>query len=201
MMLVSVISSHSASGSRPVSASTAATVATNDGWPNCVPDTLTAMCRSAQPGRVARQCAVCRHASREHVRRPARTISPLSSATSMNSAAPSSPRVGCCQRASASNPMTRPGRGVDDRLVVHPQSGRRRCARRRSSWISSRRSTAMRSASSKISTRPRPRCLARYIATSASRSRSSGRSAFDAVGERDADAGADADLALAARRR
>ena len=67
-------------------------------------------------------------------------------------------------------------------------------ARRSSFCASSRCCTATRSRSSKISTRPRPRCLAWYIATSASRMRSSGSGLGDAVGEGDADAGADGDL-------
>ena len=104
MMLVSVISNQSASGSSPVSASTRATIRTNDGSPNWAAETLTARCRPV-PGDSACQRASCAQALASTAA-PSGTISPDSSATSMNSAGGSSPRSGCCQRTSASKPSS-----------------------------------------------------------------------------------------------
>ncbi len=117
---LSVISSSSDAGSRPVAARIAATLSTRSAWANWRADRLTDMTSGAPPGPAARQARACRQAV-SRTQRPIGTISPVSSASGMNASGGTSPRVGCCQRTSASNPTIGVGREVDERLVVEPQ--------------------------------------------------------------------------------
>ena len=61
--------------------------------------------RSGAAGRDRRQRAAWRQAV-SRTQRPSGTISPVSSASGMNAIGGTRPRVGCCQRTSASNPTT-----------------------------------------------------------------------------------------------
>jgi hypothetical protein len=60
-----------------------------------------------EPGSVRPQSTICRHAS-SSTQLPIPRISPLSSATGRNASGESKPRLGCCQRISASAPLIRP---------------------------------------------------------------------------------------------
>ena len=98
---LSVISSTSRSAGIPVLRSTSTTSSTKSSLASCCAATLTATegwCRSLCISAPARQ------ASRS-TQLPSGTMSPLCSATGMNSTGGSSPRVGCSQRTSASKPV------------------------------------------------------------------------------------------------
>ena len=92
---------------------------TRSGWVNWRADRLTLM-TSCDPGSVSSQARACRQAV-SSTQRPIGMIRPVSSASGMNDSGGTRPRVGCCQRTSASSPTIRLGREVDDRLVVEPQ--------------------------------------------------------------------------------
>ena len=105
--------------------------------------------------------------------RPIGTIRPVSSASGMKASGGTRPRVGCCQRTSASNPTISVALEVDDRLVVDAQLVPFEGARR--SLSSSMRSSVW----ALIDGSNSARCwagspLARTIAISASRRSSSG---------------------------
>ena len=124
MSAFSVSSRHTAFGSTPVSARMRATVLASVGsasWRGERFTFIASMPRAASRGRARPASArVCRHAvSSTHA--PIGTISPVSSASGMKSAGGTSPRSGWFHRTSASNPITRPVRRVDDRLVVHDE--------------------------------------------------------------------------------
>ena len=72
-------------------------------------DRFTAIPSGRESGRIACQRAACAQAA-SSTQRPIGSIRPDSSATVMNSAGSSSPRVGCSQRSSASTEATDPSR-------------------------------------------------------------------------------------------
>ena len=128
--------------------------------------------RGAPPGTGVRQRAPAGRPSRAPSGRSA-TIRPVSSASGMNDSGGTSPRVGCCQRTSASKPTIRLRREVDDRLVVEraarrargPAAGRSRASSRSSVWRAHRRveqtCRAGRVALRPDAARSRPRAAAR----------------------------------------
>ncbi len=79
---------------------------TKSGSCSCWAETFgPAFCSASGPNS-ASQAAACRHVSRSTYR-PSGTIRPVRSAAGMNSAGETTPRVGWCQRTSASTPITR----------------------------------------------------------------------------------------------
>ena len=143
--------------------------------------------RLAAPRATSCQRAAWRHASRAPTS-PIGTMSPVSSASGMNSPGATRPRVGMLpahQRLDADDapgrrPTTSAG-SADAELVAleRLRAARSRRAAAPARAAASRRRTA--------SSRPPPACLARYIAASASRIRSS-PSCVGIGGDRDADA-------------
>jgi len=97
---VSVISSRSASGGRPLFESASRTWSTSAGVSSWRIDTFTAI-DSVWPW--VCHSAACRHAS-PSTQRPTSAIRPVSSSMGMNSFGPTTPRTGWCQRSSASTP-------------------------------------------------------------------------------------------------
>ena len=81
------------------------TVSTMFGALNCLPDTFTVTRGTLKP--VFCQARLCAQAARS-THSPSGTISPVSSATGMNSIGPTSPRSGCAHRSSTSAPVPRP---------------------------------------------------------------------------------------------
>ena len=102
--LVSVSSSTSRSGARPAAASASCTSATSEPVPKWAALMLTAV-TSVRPA--SSHAAVCRVAS-PSTHRVSGTTMPFCSASGMKSHGMSSPRSGCCQRTSASTPVTSP---------------------------------------------------------------------------------------------
>ena len=101
---LSVSSSWSSSAGRPVSFSTRATSSTMDSsraW-RAARFTLST---SRASGKSRFQAAACRHAS-VSTQRPSSTISPVSSASPTKLSGISRPSRGCCQRTSASTPIS-----------------------------------------------------------------------------------------------
>ena len=101
--MLSVISRTSRSGGMPELCSTSRTSSTKSGLASCAEAMLTDIegwCRSLC------MSAPARHASRS-TQLPSGTMSPVCSATRMNSAGGSSPRVGWFQRTNASKPVMR----------------------------------------------------------------------------------------------
>ncbi|MEZ5133687.1 MAG: hypothetical protein R2699_01145 [Acidimicrobiales bacterium] len=104
---LSVISSSRRAGGMPVASRMARTSSTSEGWPSWRPDRLTDTCSGRCPGSAAsHRRAWTQACSITH--RPMPTISPVSSATPMNSLGWRSPRSGCSQRSSASTPLMAP---------------------------------------------------------------------------------------------
>ena len=85
-----------------MSARVVSTPGMKSGWRNSLALTFTAIVRWAVAGLPA-QAANCSHARRS-TQRPRGMISPLFSASVMNSDGPTRPRCGCSQRTSASAP-------------------------------------------------------------------------------------------------
>ena len=102
---LSVISSWSRSGGSPVRSRIAVTSRTRLASRTCRTARLTLM-NGVRPPRSS-HCRACLHAC-ARARRPSRTISPVSSATSMKWLGGSTPRSGCSQRTSASTPSSSP---------------------------------------------------------------------------------------------
>ncbi len=103
---LSVSSSWSSSGGRPVPAMIRATSDTKPGSVACWADRLTLM-NGACPGRVRCHCAAWAQAV-SMTQRPSGVMTPLASAASMNDSGDSSPSVGWCQRSRASAPRRSP---------------------------------------------------------------------------------------------
>ena len=80
---------------------------TNSPLRKALPDTLTLMVSGGSRGNMRCHWWVCRHASSSTIQ-PMGTTSPVSSATSMKVSGFSIPHCGCCQRSSASKPITLP---------------------------------------------------------------------------------------------
>ena len=112
---LSVSSSSSDRGSRPVSSRIANTPSRKFSSRNSIAETFTAMVVSGRPA--STQARACLHASRS-TQLPIGRIRPQSSATGMNCAGETGPRVGCVQRSSASAPVIAPVLQIDLRLVV-----------------------------------------------------------------------------------
>ena len=98
---LSVISSTSADAGTPCRRSAARTSSTNPVVRNCRADTLT-LTYGVRPDSRVRRAAAASDWTSTHA--PSGTISPLSSARSMNSPGGTMPKVGCVQRTSASKP-------------------------------------------------------------------------------------------------
>ncbi len=98
---VSVTSRQSRSGASPLSPSAIFTSSTNIGSRSWTGETLTETTRSSD------HAAACRQA-RSSTQRPRSTISPVDSASGMNSSGGTAPSSASCQRASASTPTIDP---------------------------------------------------------------------------------------------
>jgi hypothetical protein len=96
-----VISRTSRRGGSPEVSSAFRIASRSVGLLNCSGDRLIATCTSCG------QAAACMQASRS-AHSPSGTMSPISSATGMNEAGGTIPRVGCGQRMSASKPVIAP---------------------------------------------------------------------------------------------
>ena len=103
--MLSVSSSSSSSGARPVSATIVETERNRPGACTWRAERLTAILGAKTPARC--HSPTCRHAVRS-THSPIGTMRPFCSATGMNSSGSTSPRSGCCQRISASMPAMRP---------------------------------------------------------------------------------------------
>ena len=104
---LSVISSASEPGARPWRSIVSATRAGNAALASWRGLVLTHISSGSARGNRCCQPATSRHAV-VSTQSPSAPISPESSATGMNSTGSSSPRSGCCQRASASTAATLP---------------------------------------------------------------------------------------------
>ncbi|MOA05295.1 hypothetical protein D3C78_1248880 [compost metagenome] len=102
---LSVSSSSSSAGGRPLLRRVRSTIAARSAWRNCTADTLTATLSSGRPW--ACQAMTWWQAS-PSAHSPSGRISPLSSAMGMNLSGGTWPSTGLCQRISASQPLSRP---------------------------------------------------------------------------------------------
>ena len=123
---LSVISTMRASGGKPLVCSSRSIVLTRSRSSRFVVERFTATV-SGMPW--SRQDRICSRATLI-VRLATLRISPARSAAGRNSSGSSNPRVGCCQRSSASTLCTLPSLRVDLGLVVHRQLVAVRTARR-----------------------------------------------------------------------
>ena len=105
--MLSVTSMRSAEGSRPVSASVRSTWATTPGSRNSFTEKLTLIVNGPVEKRSRCHFTAWRQAS-ARIHWPMLMISPVSSASGMKSSGWIMPRVGCCQRTSASKPTIAP---------------------------------------------------------------------------------------------
>ena len=112
--MLSVSSSSSRPGARPVSPSTRSIMPIRSFCRNWRAERFTAI---RSPGCRACQACACAQAS-SSTHSPSGMMSPVSSAIGMNSAGDSTRRSGCGQRSSASAPSMRAAGEVDQRLVV-----------------------------------------------------------------------------------
>ena len=103
----SVISSSIQSGSASVSSKASRKRGMNDARPNSMADTLTAMVSPSIPSLA--HTRHCRKASRM-TQLPRSSMRPLDSAWGTKLSGINKPRWGCCQRTSASTPVTAPDR-------------------------------------------------------------------------------------------
>ena len=149
--------------------------ATRDGSSavSCFADTLTPSTKSLATVPSRRQATIWRQACSITVR-PISTMRSLSSAMAMKTKGEIGPRVGWSQRASASTAPAGPSR-TRRSAGTRPSRRRSRSAVRRSASRSNRASASVCISGSNMTQPPRRRAFARYIAASASRSRSSGR--------------------------
>ena len=139
------------------------------GSASCRADTLIARTKSASTRPRATQSPTSATAVRS-THSPIPPISPISSASPMNSVGPTGISVpGRCHRTSASTPWTSPLKRSTIGWYCRA-SCRSATARRNATSVSMRVRASRSSWASKISTRSRPRSLARYIAASASAS-------------------------------
>ena len=191
MTALSVISSFRQRGSSPVSSRRSArSPSTRPGCWSCLRREVDAHRRAAP----ASGCCCCQLATAgtppPAPSCPIGMIRPVSSASGMNCAGETRPRVGCSQRTSASSSPISPVCERHDRLVDRRRSSPRSSARRRSVSSCEALQRAGRSCSgSKSGLRP---CRSPWRGTSPGRRRAAGRSASSCAGplQRDADAGA-----------
>ena len=116
---LSVISRQSWSAGMPVSASTSATIADQVAVVELADRDVD---RHLEPaGRVPAPHSTAWRQASVSTQRPSGTIRPVASAMRMKSSGETMPRVGCCQRTSASKPMISPVGQVDGGLVVQGQ--------------------------------------------------------------------------------
>ncbi len=99
-----------ADAGRPLAASASRTWSSRSGEVSCTAETLTDIVVSAAAGCSRRQAAAVRQASRS-TQAPISPMRPRSSATGTKRLGGTAPRVGDCQRSSASKPSTRCGSG------------------------------------------------------------------------------------------
>ena len=132
---------------------------------------------------------------------PIPMIRPLRSAKGTNSSGDTSPRSGCCQRISASTPITRLVVQGQDGLVAQGAARRRRPRAGGPRAAPAEHAATTRSFSSNSSMTLGPCRLALYIASSASRSSVSGVACSSADRDGDADADGDVELVDAGRDR
>ena len=129
--------------------------------------------RAVAPVASRRQRAAWRQAV-SSTQRPSGTIRPVSSAIGMNDSGATRPRVGCCQRTSASKPTIRVVVEGDDRLVVEAQLAALEGAAQVVLEVDPLASSASFIDGSKTACAASAWDFARTIAISASRSSSSG---------------------------
>ena len=134
--VLSVTSSSSSSGSRPVESRMRATVAAMSDRATCQGDRLTETWIGSRSAIASRHSAAWRQAS-SIAHSPISPISPLLSATPMKSAGSSRPCSGCCQRSSASTATIRRWSSANTVGSSSLSSSRSR-ARRNADWSASR---------------------------------------------------------------
>ena len=187
------------SARRPASRMIASTSSTKSGWLSCRAEMLTLTRERAGSTQLVPRARPAGR-PRSSTQRPISRIESDSSASRMKSSGPIRPRSGCSQRTSASTPDHPARRELDDRLVLERRTRGPR-SRARGRPTAGRAPPRPRASSgSKTTTRPLPRALAEYIATSALRSRSPAVSMPRPAG-RHADAGPDVDVAARRSRR
>jgi hypothetical protein len=167
--LVSVSSTVRRPASRPPSVTAPSTSSTSVPDARCTALMLTAIVRSSPWRAQATPWATVARSSHRVIG----TITPFSSATGMNSAGGTSPRCGWFQRSSASHPVTSPVGRYTTGCQRSANSPRAAASRSRLE-ICQRSSSSVRKAGVNSRCRLGPLAFAAYIATSASRRRSSG---------------------------